>query len=61
VGPLGPGGALYFSNTCRRFRLDADAVGAFADIEDISPDTIPPDFARDPRIHRAWRLRAKRG
>ena len=53
---LAPGGALYFSNNFRRFRLDADAVAAFADAEDISASTIPPDFARNPRIHRTWRL-----
>ena len=53
---LAPGGALYFSNNFRRFRLDADAIAAFADVEDISASTIPPDFARNPRIHRAWRL-----
>ena len=53
---LAPGGALYFSNNFRRFRLDADAVAAFAGVEDISASTIPPDFARNPRIHRTWRL-----
>ena len=26
--------------------------------EDISASTIPPDFARNPRIHRAWRIAA---
>jgi len=53
------GGALYFSNNYRRFRFDDAAVSAFAVCEDISADTIPPDFARNPRIHRAWRLRAR--
>jgi Predicted SAM-dependent methyltransferases len=53
---LAPGGVLYFSNNFRRFRLDAGAVAAFARCEDISPATIPPDFARNPRIHRTWRL-----
>jgi 23S rRNA (guanine2445-N2)-methyltransferase / 23S rRNA (guanine2069-N7)-methyltransferase len=50
-------GVLYFSNNYRRFRLDADAVATFADCEDITAQTIPPDFARNPRIHQAWRLR----
>jgi len=50
-------GVLYFSNNARRFKLDVEAIRAFAEIEDISPSTIPPDFARNPRIHRAWRLR----
>jgi 23S rRNA (guanine2445-N2)-methyltransferase / 23S rRNA (guanine2069-N7)-methyltransferase len=53
---LAPGGTLYFSNNFRRFRLDADAIAAFAHCEDISPATIPPDFVRNPRIHRTWRL-----
>lgn len=52
------GGTLYFSNNYRRFRFDTAGVSAFADCEEISAETIPPDFARNPRIHRAWRLRA---
>ncbi|NZA26362.1 bifunctional 23S rRNA (guanine(2069)-N(7))-methyltransferase RlmK/23S rRNA (guanine(2445)-N(2))-methyltransferase RlmL [Luteimonas sp. SJ-92] len=58
VARLTPGGVLYFSNNFRRFRLDADAVATFARCEDIGAETIPPDFARNPRIHRAWRLLA---
>lgn len=58
VARLAPDGALYFSNNFRRFRLDADAVAAFADCQDISAQTIPQDFARNPRIHQAWRLQA---
>lgn len=53
------GGTLYFSNNYRRFRFDEAAVSAFANCEDISSQTIPQDFARNPRIHRAWRLRAR--
>ncbi|HRO26409.1 MAG TPA: bifunctional 23S rRNA (guanine(2069)-N(7))-methyltransferase RlmK/23S rRNA (guanine(2445)-N(2))-methyltransferase RlmL [Luteimonas sp.] len=56
---LAPGGVLYFSNNFRRFRLDVDALAAFATVEDISAGTIPPDFARNPRIHRTWRLGRK--
>ena len=56
VARLAPDGVLYFSNNFRRFRLDAGAVSAFARCEDISTDTIPADFVRNPRIHRAWRL-----
>ncbi|GAB2513199.1 bifunctional 23S rRNA (guanine(2069)-N(7))-methyltransferase RlmK/23S rRNA (guanine(2445)-N(2))-methyltransferase RlmL [Lysobacter humi (ex Lee et al. 2017)] len=59
IARLAPGGVLYFSNNYRRFRLDEAQVGAFAEIEDISPRTIPPDFERDARIHRCWRLRAR--
>jgi 23S rRNA (guanine2445-N2)-methyltransferase / 23S rRNA (guanine2069-N7)-methyltransferase len=49
-------GVLYFSNNYRRFRLDEEAVAQFARCQDISAETIPPDFARNPRIHRCWRL-----
>ena len=59
VARLAPGGVLYFSNNFRRFRLDAEAVDAFAHVEEISPATIPPDFERNPRIHRAWRITAR--
>jgi 23S rRNA (guanine2445-N2)-methyltransferase / 23S rRNA (guanine2069-N7)-methyltransferase len=57
VARLARDGVLYFSNNYRRFRLDAQAIAAFAQCEDISADTIPVDFARNPRIHRCWRLR----
>lgn len=56
VARLAPDGVLYFSNNFRRFRLDEAAVAGFARCEDISEATIPPDFSRNPRIHRAWRL-----
>ncbi|HET6436094.1 MAG TPA: bifunctional 23S rRNA (guanine(2069)-N(7))-methyltransferase RlmK/23S rRNA (guanine(2445)-N(2))-methyltransferase RlmL [Xanthomonadaceae bacterium] len=59
VARLSAEGVLYFSNNYRRFRLDAEAVAGFAVCEEITPETIPPDFARDPRIHRCWRLRRR--
>ena len=61
VARLAPGGVLYFSNNFRRFRLDEAAISEFATVEDIGPSTIPPDFARNPRIHRAWRITALHG
>jgi 23S rRNA (guanine2445-N2)-methyltransferase / 23S rRNA (guanine2069-N7)-methyltransferase len=57
VARLSRHGVLYFSNNYRRFRMDDEAVAAFAKVQDISPSTIPPDFSRDPRIHRCWRIR----
>ena len=57
VARLARDGVLYFSNNFRRFRLDAAAIAEFAECVEISADTIPPDFARDARIHRCWRLR----
>ena len=59
VARLAPGGVLYFSNNFRRFRLDGDALAEFAVVQDITAQTIPPDFARDARIHRCWRLRRR--
>jgi 23S rRNA (guanine2445-N2)-methyltransferase / 23S rRNA (guanine2069-N7)-methyltransferase len=61
VARLAPRGVLFFSNNFRRFRLDAAALAEFATVEDIGASTIPPDFARNPRIHRAWRIAALHG
>jgi len=56
IARLAQGGVLYFSNNFRRFKLDEAAVAEFAVCEEISPSTIGPDFERNARIHRAWRL-----
>lgn len=53
---LAPDGVLLFSNNYRRFTLD-DAVATAFDVQDITADTVPPDFARNPKIHRCWELR----
>ncbi|HEY7871279.1 MAG TPA: bifunctional 23S rRNA (guanine(2069)-N(7))-methyltransferase RlmK/23S rRNA (guanine(2445)-N(2))-methyltransferase RlmL, partial [Rudaea sp.] len=53
-----PGGLILFSNNFRRFKLDEAALAGFA-IREISAQTIPFDFARSPRIHRAWELHPK--
>jgi 23S rRNA (guanine2445-N2)-methyltransferase / 23S rRNA (guanine2069-N7)-methyltransferase len=53
---LAPRGLLLFSNNFRRFRLDP-AIEQELDVREISAATIPPDFARNPRIHRAWEIR----
>ncbi|UVE16445.1 bifunctional 23S rRNA (guanine(2069)-N(7))-methyltransferase RlmK/23S rRNA (guanine(2445)-N(2))-methyltransferase RlmL [Pseudomonas sp. LS44] len=55
---LAKGGVLYFSNNFRKFQLDEGLSARYA-IEEISPTTIDPDFARNPKIHRAWRVMAK--
>lgn len=57
VARLSREGTLYFSNNFRRFRLDEAAVSGFARCEEITRETIPPDFERNARIHRCWRLR----
>jgi 23S rRNA (guanine2445-N2)-methyltransferase / 23S rRNA (guanine2069-N7)-methyltransferase len=54
---LAKGGVLYFSNNFRRFVLDEGITARYA-VEDISRHTIDPDFARNERIHRAWRIQA---
>ena len=57
IARLARDGVLYFSNNFRRFRIDDAAIAQFAECVEITADTIPPDFARDARIHRCWRLR----
>jgi 23S rRNA (guanine2069-N7)-methyltransferase / 23S rRNA (guanine2445-N2)-methyltransferase len=54
---LAPGGLLLFSTNFRKFRIDRSAV-ADLEIIDVTPTTIPRDFARDPKIHRCFEIRA---
>jgi 23S rRNA (guanine2445-N2)-methyltransferase / 23S rRNA (guanine2069-N7)-methyltransferase len=53
---LAPGGVLVFSTNAQRFRLD-EALSARHSVRDISRDTIPPDFARNTDIQRAFEIR----
>ena len=55
---LAPGGLLLFSTNAQRFKLDEAAARRWA-VTDISAATIPFDFQRSPRIHRAFELRAR--
>ena len=52
---LEPDGVLIFSNNFRRFKMDFHPLRALS-IEEITKATIPPDFARNQRIHNAWRI-----
>lgn len=52
---LAPGGALYFSTNLRTFRLDESLQQTFG-IEDITSQTIPPDYKRRQNIHRCFRI-----
>lgn len=52
---LEPDGILIFSTNYQRFKLDRAALGDLT-VEDITPRTIPKDFARSPRIHQCFRL-----
>jgi len=55
---LEPGGEIVFSNNYRRFKLDREGLAAF-EVEDITSQTIPQDFARNPRIHQCFVLRRR--
>ncbi len=57
LGVLAPGGLLLFSTNAQKFTLDP-GLGARAQVKDISRATLPPDFARNPRIHQAFEIRA---
>lgn len=52
---LAPGGVLIFSNNYRGFKLDRPALSDFR-IEDITAQTLPPDFARNKHIHVCYRI-----
>lgn len=52
---LSKDGVLYFSNNFRKFELDASLAARYQ-VEDISESTLDQDFARNPKIHRAWRF-----
>ena len=55
---LATDGVLIFSNHLKRFRMDHGALTAAGlDLEEISRQTIPRDFARNPRTHHCWRIR----
>ena len=53
---LTPGGLLIFSNNLRSFKLDSEALAGL-DIKDISRQTIPKDFERNPKIHQCFLIR----
>ena len=56
---LEPDGTLVFSSNFQRFKLDAGALPEL-EIRDITPETIPPDFARNPRIHHCFLISRRR-
>jgi 23S rRNA (guanine2445-N2)-methyltransferase / 23S rRNA (guanine2069-N7)-methyltransferase len=49
---LSPDGVLLFSNHFRRFKMDELPFS----VENITSKTLPKDFARNPRIHNAWKI-----
>ncbi len=52
---LAPGGTLLFSTNFRKFKLDMEKLPELK-IEDISEETIPPDFERNRKIHYCWKI-----
>lgn len=56
MGVLRSNGTLYFSNNRRGFRLDEKLQEEFA-CEDITEQTLDPDFQRNRRIHCCWLMR----
>ena len=48
-------GRLYFSTNFKKFKLDKHLFSN-AVIQDISPSTIPEDFARNKKIHYCWEI-----
>jgi 23S rRNA (guanine2445-N2)-methyltransferase / 23S rRNA (guanine2069-N7)-methyltransferase len=55
---LAPEGLLVFSTNAQKFKLD-EGVTARYDVRDISAETLPVDFARNPRIHRCYEIRVR--
>lgn len=53
---LAPEGLLVFSTNRRKFVLDESVMAAHR-VENISRQTIPLDFQRNPHIHACWKIR----
>ena len=56
MGVLADNGQLYFSNNRRRFRLDPALLAEYQ-CDDITSETLDPDFQRNRRIHCCWSIR----
>lgn len=51
-------GILMYSNNYRRFKMNTETLRPL-NIEDITAATIAKDFARNPRIHKCWKITKK--
>jgi 23S rRNA (guanine2445-N2)-methyltransferase / 23S rRNA (guanine2069-N7)-methyltransferase len=49
-------GILLFSTNYRKFKLDKNSLPNLL-FEDLSSELLPPDFARNPKIHQVWKIR----
>ena len=50
---LNEDGCLIFSNNLRKFKLDQSLIDYYQ-VENITQETMPKDFARNGKIHQAW-------
>ena len=53
---LSPDGTIVFSCNFRRFQLDRAALSPLS-VQDITAETIPPDYIRNNRIHQCFLIR----
>ncbi len=58
MAKLVPGCTLIFSNNFRKFKMDELTVRQF-DCQNITPQTLDVDFARNPRIHNVWKIKRR--
>jgi 23S rRNA (guanine2445-N2)-methyltransferase / 23S rRNA (guanine2069-N7)-methyltransferase len=49
-------GILLFSTNHRKFKLDKNSLPNLL-FEDLCSELLPPDFARNPKIHQVWKIR----
>lgn len=55
---LNPNGTLIFSNNLRSFKLDPSIEQSYQ-TQNITRQTLDPDFQRNQKIHQCWTLQAK--
>jgi 23S rRNA (guanine2445-N2)-methyltransferase / 23S rRNA (guanine2069-N7)-methyltransferase len=57
VACLNTNGNIFFSNNLRQFKLDEGALNELGlKVNDLTKQTIPEDFQRNPKIHHCWLL-----
>ena len=56
---LAKDGLLVFSTNAQKFKLDPVLSARYA-VEDVSRNTLPPDFERNAKIHRCFEVRLKK-
>jgi 23S rRNA (guanine2445-N2)-methyltransferase / 23S rRNA (guanine2069-N7)-methyltransferase len=56
---LAPTGELIFVTNAQKFKLDSSLAERYI-VDDFTARSIPPDFARDAKIHRAFSIKQQR-